>query len=1500
MLFIKRLRFSYDYILILLCLASTNIYYFAPSFEFFPAHDSMSWLVHFFYFFYNEYFINGQLPLWIPYSTFGHIVDYCLITTISPAQYFVMFTGKMLGVQDAMALLKVSMAIEQLAFVTFMYLLSKKLFKQRLSILFVCIGAVFTIFWGINYGINFRSYYLMPLVLLFIIHFLDTSQIKYLWLAGIASVISMVGNTPYYLPIYAIIYLTFSLVLFFSKRDHFKLTIKDTFSFSSLASLVFFIALSFIYIDFVNHMLDFTSGFNTGRSESGSVPLRTFLFHGGLYENNSPVSGSGLDVLWQFIYACPRTYDFVVYVGLIPIVFLFYAMFFVNKNRYIKAMTIPCALIILLNLGDISFVSTTLYLFFPLMDYYRHITYLPVFTKIFILLIAGFGLEHYIQSNGVNRKVKSPVFIGTVLAVSILLVDIFIFKGEFGYTRTFRDIISYRFHFLPLIILAIMVIYMSQSTSRLKGKKAYLIVLLFFIEIASFYTALFVGMPVNRHPSLVSDAFKVEKYDFQDTRNDIEYLYKDRPSIKRAIQYEAIIDYPLKYNAFYLDPGIYDIFNEKMRVFNISDGVKEFMHQRLGYEEFLKLTSEYKTDSLDNDYSFLRATGYKTSKINIVLDPIVVSDPTVARNIVSDYDEIDSHPVIYDPSLVADCELKISDLPNVEASDNVQKGDSWYYFYLYQNNNNNIRPFWEVMEELPYWLLIKFADKEIVTEYKLSAGVDSGTTGRMPRTWILQGSNDMHDWSDLDERTDKKDWSTGESRSYKITSPTPSRFYRLYITSICQGGNLMRLRTFSMKLVNKTELDGSVVQNTTNFESSHGKLLPTTVKDRFNNKFGTVKSLSFSANKLKLIVDDVKSSDSWLTYLDGYHPGWKATVNKQPRKVAQANLAFKAVKLDSGHNKIEFLFTGNHHTKLYTKIFFCLGLIGGLYIITISIQCLLDRPGVSINFKYLPVLLGFFVCLPIFVMEFGLHNDYAFAKFAIPDKLNFTNILFAFKDESPHLVLIGRPVNAFLMGIITIFLTNIKMFAFIRFVSFVFTLFCACLVYNYLKKRLNVNHICALTLSFTLFALPSSQSYIVFITTFVGGPLTILITIFSYLIYDKAVNSAFKPSLLIFAFFLLFVAFLIYPPNVLFFLTITSAKILFSKFNSWPKTRLRVSIDILFCITTIFFSLILVKFVITTGMLKLYPGIEQFFIEPERYTLTFTLDLHSKILKFYEILLIAFGLWFHTQFHENIAYAVMLALLIGGGILIWINLFHKNKGSFIVHKKRSQKIKWLLQMCSFFFLIILISNGPVLVTKTAYLSYRVLFPCCAIICMLIVWIPFEICSYAFKKEWYTSRVNATMTLSICFLLLSALLAGSNMYSSALSASKELTFLREKLLDSEDVKGAGSIVILKPPWGSSFVESTIKHEFNYMATNYFNTPLPEVILKTEMTLPGNICISYLGENKLMNELYKNPERSFIMDDSFRNLKLYKNDFMIDMNEITNSQVMGKYRPIPNFK
>ncbi|MBF0521801.1 MAG: hypothetical protein HQL24_01970 [Candidatus Omnitrophica bacterium] len=80
--------------------------------------------------------------------------------------------------------------------------------------------------------------------------------------------------------------------------------------------------------------------------------------------------------------------------------------------------------------------------------------------------------------------------------------------------------------------------------------------------------------------------------------------------------------------------------------------------------------------------------------------------------------------------------------------------------------------------------------------------------------------------------------------------------------------------------------------------------------------------VSFSPNTLEVIVDIIDRPSAWLYYSDAWHPFWKATVNDKSVGVYKADIAYKAVPLVKGMNRVKFYYEDNK--TVFLQFFFAL------------------------------------------------------------------------------------------------------------------------------------------------------------------------------------------------------------------------------------------------------------------------------------------------------------------------------------------------------------------------------------------------------------------------------------------------------------------------------------------------------------------------------------------------------------------------------------------------
>lgn len=66
--------------------------------------------------------------------------------------------------------------------------------------------------------------------------------------------------------------------------------------------------------------------------------------------------------------------------------------------------------------------------------------------------------------------------------------------------------------------------------------------------------------------------------------------------------------------------------------------------------------------------------------------------------------------------------------------------------------------------------------------------------------------------------------------------------------------------------------------------------------------------VSFTYNHIEVVARIQQPEGAWLYYADSYHPGWRAWVNGKEVPIVRANLAFKAIRLDEGAQRVRFAY----------------------------------------------------------------------------------------------------------------------------------------------------------------------------------------------------------------------------------------------------------------------------------------------------------------------------------------------------------------------------------------------------------------------------------------------------------------------------------------------------------------------------------------------------------------------------------------------------------------
>ena len=318
----------------LLCLYAIvvliNVPYLSPRMIY--THDTFNNFI-FFHFAYGELFFHNEFPRWIPYMGYGMPFDFALLGSISPSDYVMMILGWLLGIKDALLLSKLSYILSQAVFAAGLYLLGCKLFSSKLAVWMVCLASLLTNSWLYQSLWNFAIFYMLPLVLYFLLEFIDHGRARDLWLAATLETLSLLGNLTYIAPIHLLILATFVLPFFWRQPDVFRQFLRPR-NFAHPLFFVFVLLLALIgnlafgmETQFLSHDRDL---------RTGSVSLQTFL-------TDSRQTPAALAI--GFLKGPVYFGEITLYIGLFPLAGACYALVRRRDRRFLAFAAVAFVLI---------------------------------------------------------------------------------------------------------------------------------------------------------------------------------------------------------------------------------------------------------------------------------------------------------------------------------------------------------------------------------------------------------------------------------------------------------------------------------------------------------------------------------------------------------------------------------------------------------------------------------------------------------------------------------------------------------------------------------------------------------------------------------------------------------------------------------------------------------------------------------------------------------------------------------------------------------------------------------------------------------------------------------------------------------------------------------------------------------------------------------------------------------------------------------------------------
>lgn len=531
----------------MLCLVALLIFINLPHFLkiVIPQHDT---LVNFemFYFFYNDFFFSGEIARWLPFGFYGIQADLDLVGFLSPSGLLAIFMGWALRIRDALFLYNLSLLFEQLVLLFGTYLLCERIFTRRLTAFLVTAIVICSTVFTFQLQFNFRIYVYLPLIIFMMESFFSKGRLWWLFLSMAVFALSLFGIGPYLaavnLLVVSIVFVVFFLFNLGSIGQLLKPSGKDLAL--SIFFLIVFLSLGALYYTTVSGAFDHSVTFTEGRD---SVTLATDLDNYLNYPGHSigfakfrGLFSPSADLLVT---------DLTVHAGIITLPLVIYGLFFLRTAPHVATLAVTLVLAIF-SLGSMTPLAEALYHYFPLMKYMRHIGYVVSNFKLFLPILAGFGIERLLLSAPRSKKETSPDmgrFFRRCSAVTgaILFISVYIYceliMAHVGFIVPYITSAGVASTALILLVLYIL-------SKRMEPARHFKIVLITSVLVSMIaYQGLTTGvfyLVSKRMKPLAESSVSVNKYGFQETRTDEPVSARSRAAmpITKSTVYALIDD----------------------------------------------------------------------------------------------------------------------------------------------------------------------------------------------------------------------------------------------------------------------------------------------------------------------------------------------------------------------------------------------------------------------------------------------------------------------------------------------------------------------------------------------------------------------------------------------------------------------------------------------------------------------------------------------------------------------------------------------------------------------------------------------------------------------------------------------------------------------------------------------------------------------------------------------------------------------------------------------
>lgn len=343
----------------------------------------------------NNVVTSGEVPLWLPFMTQGTVSNWWYALQAAPFQGVLLLLSGVLEGVNFLPLFYVGMLFDEIVLLVGTWLLARRYFQSDIVVLYVALSILGSAVWTTQPWYDFHLYSSVPLILHFGHELIDGAKSRYLFAAGALLAAQMLGNLPYLIPVTSaviFVYFVFVVLCVPGQRAAARSALSRL-SWWRAAAACAGVAISFGLVYFVlNHGTEPIENYNLGRNADATVSLEGFM---------SYATGNPLLQWSEAVTGIPFRVDYNLFFGGSTLAFM--ALAVLPRPERPALVFVGCALTFWLFLAATP-VTTAFYYAWPMMKYFRHISLVAPFVKLFLCFLAGFGFERALRLWGSESK----------------------------------------------------------------------------------------------------------------------------------------------------------------------------------------------------------------------------------------------------------------------------------------------------------------------------------------------------------------------------------------------------------------------------------------------------------------------------------------------------------------------------------------------------------------------------------------------------------------------------------------------------------------------------------------------------------------------------------------------------------------------------------------------------------------------------------------------------------------------------------------------------------------------------------------------------------------------------------------------------------------------------------------------------------------------------------------------------------------------------------------